>query len=166
MASISNKNNTAPLQSQLLNGTLPGNLVGARLGDDEGAGFGWEDQNIIKLGVKYQYTNTLAFMAGWNHGKAPIPEDQNAFNVLAPATVEDHLTMGLDWTLGNQAKVTVQYMHAFENEIKGDRGQFTNQGPTTPGAYIPTGPNPMTDSSAADLNMSQDSIAVSYSVNF
>lgn len=164
VASISNKNNTGDLLNPLTAPTAP------RLGDNDGAGFGWEDQDIIKLGIKYQMNNNMALLAGFNHGDAPIPDSETAFNVLAPATVEDHITLGLDWTLANNAKVIVQYMHAFENEIKGNPTPINpgqpNQGPQDPGSFIFIGPNIPQDSAAANIKMHQDSIGVSYSMSF
>lgn len=165
VASISNPNNTAPLQGQLLQGVMPQNLVGPKLGDDDGAGFGWEDQNIIKLGIKHQLNNKVTLLAGYNHGKSPIPEEETAFNILAPATVEDHLTLGLDYKLTKTSNLSFQYMHAFENKIKGD-GTLTQQGPASPGSIIQVGPNPMTDITAADINMNQNSFGISYTKNF
>jgi long-chain fatty acid transport protein len=164
--SISNKNNTAPLLGQLLGGVPPQNFQGPKLGDDEGAGFGWEDTTAFKFGVKHQLNNKMALMAGYNHGKAPIGSDQTAFNILAPATVEDHLTLGLDWKLSPSSKVVVSYMHAFSNEIKGDGSRAPTGAFNSPGAIINNGPNPLTNATAADLEMSQDSIAIAYSKDF
>jgi len=163
---IANKNNTAGLQQQLIGqnfGLIPPGtpLQGPLLGDNDGAGFGWDDQTVFKLGVKHQYNNRVALMAGYNHGKAPIDETQTAFNVLAPATVEDHITLGLDYKLTKNSSIAVQYMHAFDNEIKGD-STLTPAGPASPGAQIPIGPNPLTDFTAANLEMSQDSFAIAY----
>ncbi len=165
VASISNVNNTAPLQGQLLQGVQPQDLQGPKLGDDDGAGFGWDDQNIIKIGVKHQLNSKMTLLAGYNHGKAPIPETETAFNVLAPATVEDHITLGMDYKLSKTSNLSFQYMHAFENTIKGD-GTLTAQGPASPGSIIPVGQNPMTDITAADISMSQNSFGIAYTKNF
>lgn len=165
VAAVSNPNNTAPLQGQLLQGVAPQDLQGPKLGDDDGAGFGWEDQNVVKLGIKHQVNNKLTLLAGYNHGKAPIPEEETAFNVLAPATVEDHLTLGFDYKLSKTSNLSFQYMHAFDNEIRGD-GTLTAQGPASPGSIIQVGPNPMTDVTAADINMNQNSFGISYTKNF
>ena len=122
-------------------------------------------RTIIKLGVKHQLNNKLTLLAGYNHGKSPIPETETAFNVLAPATVEDHITLGLDYKLSKSSNISFQYMHAFDNKIRGD-GTLTAQGPASPGSIIQVGPNPMTDITAADIGMSQDSFGISYSKNF
>lgn len=167
--SISNKNNTAPLQGQLLQGVNPFAGVpfqGALLGDNDGAGFGWEDQNVIKIGIKHQLNNKITLMGGWNHGKAPIGEDQTAFNILAPATVEDHLTLGLDWKLTPKSNVTFSYMHAFENEITGDGSRNAGGGFNSPGAIINNGPNPLSNATSANVDMHQDSFGVAYTRNF
>jgi len=128
----------------------PNNIAtGVQLGTDNGAGFGWSDQNILKIGMKHQMNEKLALLAGFNHGKAPIGSDQTAFNVLAPGTVETHVTLGVDWELAKNSGVTVQYMHAFDNEITGDG---------TAGSQTPIG--------QADIAMSQDSLGVSYTRKF
>ena len=164
--SIANDNNTAPLQGQLLNGVAPADLQGPRLGDNDGAGFGWDDQNIVKIGVKHQLNEKLTLLGGYNHGKAPIGSDQTAFNVLAPATVEDHLTLGLDWKLANNSSIAFQYMHAFDNEIKGDGSRDPNTGqPLSPGSLIGIGPSPL-DATPANIEMSQDSFGIAYTKNF
>ncbi len=170
VAAISNKNNTAGLQQQLIGqafGLIPAGspLQGPLLGDDNGAGFGWEDQTVIKLGVKHQLNNKMTLLAGYNHADAPIPESQTAFNILAPATVEDHLTLGLEYQLTKDSNVTFSYMHAFENEIKGD-GSQSPAGFNSPGAIQQIGSNPFRDTTAANIDMHQNSFGVSYSRNF
>ena len=151
--SISNSNNTSTLFSAP---NVPdAALVTANgLGTDNGAGFGWGDQNILKIGIKHQMNEKLALLGGFNHGKAPIDSDQTAFNVLAPATVETHLTLGFDWKLAKNSSVTAQYMHAFDNEIKGEVGASGSGIQTSSGAFT------------ADIEMSQDSLGVSYTRKF
>lgn len=114
---------------------------GGPLGADNGAGFGWEDQTVYKLGFNYQYNNKLTLRAGVNHGSSPIPASQTMFNTLAPATVEDHLTLGATWKLNNGMEVTASYMHAFEEKITGVGGAVADY----------------------DIEMYQDSIGVSVS---
>ena len=164
--SISNPNNTAPLLGQFLAGATPDQFQGPKLGDNDGAGFGWDDQNVIKIGVKHKLNSKITLMGGWNHGKAPIGSDQTAFNILAPATVEDHLTLGLDLQLTPKSKVTFAYMHAFENEVKGDGSRNAGGGFNSPGAIINNGPNPLTNATAANVDMHQDSFGIAYTKNF
>jgi len=169
--SIANKNNTAGLQNQLVGqnfGLIPAGtpLQGPMLGDDDGAGFGWEDQTVVKIGVKHQLNNKVSLLAGFNHGKAPIQDDQTAFNILAPATIENHVTLGMEYQLSKNSNLTVSYMHGFSNEIKGDASRAPSGAPNSPGAQIGIGQNPLTDFTAANIEMHQNSLGIAYSKNF
>lgn len=115
------------------------------LGSDTGSGFGWESQTNFKLGVEYEYSKDLTLRAGWNYGKAPMKGDidDTSFNILAPATVENHLTLGMTYTTATGGEWTVAYMHAFENSI--------------------TGPTATAVGGTETLKMHQDSLGVAYS---
>lgn len=94
------------------------------LGLDGGPGFGWKSQTVVKLGVSYDVDDKLTVRAGYNHGSGVIPNTEVAFNVLAPATVEDHLTLGATWKLQNGAELSGYVMHAFSNSITGATPQL------------------------------------------
>ncbi len=114
------------------------------LGGNNGPGFGWDDMTVYKIGFEYQVDPKLTLRAGYNHGSAPIPSSQTLFNVLAPATVEDHLTLGLTYQVNPGMEVTAAYMHAFEVTINGSNS-------------IP----PAFGGGEADIQMYQDSFGVS-----
>jgi long-chain fatty acid transport protein len=101
---------------------------------------------VFKLGVEFEASPELTLRAGWNYGKAPIPASETLFNVLAPSTVEHHLTLGATWKVDSTMEVTAAYMHAFENEITD-----TSAG-ALGGAFPP-----------ASIEMYQDSIGVAVS---
>lgn len=86
-----------------------------QLGKDEGMGFGWENQTVYKLGIQYGVNNRLQVRAGYNYGKSPIPDDQVTFNLLAPATVEKHYSVGFTYRANDMLEVTGTYMHAASN---------------------------------------------------
>lgn len=94
-------------------------LAAGSLGTAAGPGFGWKDQNVYKLGVAYEVNDKLTVRAGYNHGSGVIPSTEIAFNVLAPATVENHLTLGATWKLQNGAELSGYFMHAFSNSLSG-----------------------------------------------
>lgn len=83
-----------------------------QLGKDDGMGFGWEDQTVYKLGVQYGVNNRLQLRAGVNYGESPIPDNQVTFNLLAPATVEEHYSVGFTYRANDTLEVTGTYMHA------------------------------------------------------
>ena len=80
-------------------------------GNDQGMGFGWKDQTVYKLGIQYGVNNRLIARAGYNYGKSPIPDDQVTFNLLAPATVEQHYSAGFTYKANENLEVTGTYMY-------------------------------------------------------
>jgi long-chain fatty acid transport protein len=128
-------------------------FVGAcQLGNNNGAGFGWDDVTAYKLGVSYDFSKNLTLRAGYSTTDQPIPKSQTFFNILAPAVVEDHVTLGGTWTLENKHELTFAYMHAFEKKVKGS-------------GSIPGGPGGL-GGGEANLKMSEDSFGVAYGIKF
>jgi long-chain fatty acid transport protein len=134
---------------------FPG-VVGTPLGGDNGSGFGWTNQTVYKLGMTYQYAPNLLFRAGYNHAKTPIGSKQTFFNILAPATVEDHLTLGATWMLDNKSELTFSYMHAFEKKITGPSN----------GTGCGFGAGCATIGHPVDLKMHQNAIGIAYGVKY
>ena len=115
----------------------------SKMGLDGGAGFGWSDMTVFKLGMAYDYRPDLTLRAGYNYGKMPLKSDQTYFNIIAPATSEQHLTLGATWTLSNKSQLTVMYMYSPKASIDGVNG-------ATPGY-------------PENLSMSQQSLGIGYS---
>ena len=126
---------------------------GCLLGQSSGPGFGWRDLTAYKLGVSYEHSNELTLRAGISTNRQPIPAGQTFFNILAPGTVENHLTLGGTWTLANKNELTVAYMHAFKKSVNGS------------GSIAPGGP-PGFGGGEANLHMSQDSLGVGFGIKF
>jgi long-chain fatty acid transport protein len=94
------------------------------LGTPNGAGFGWDDVDVWKLGVEYKYSQKLTLRAGYSHNDNPINGTdavEATFNILAPAVNEQHVTLGFTYTLASGNELTMAYMHAFDNEVSGAR---------------------------------------------
>jgi len=130
------------------------------LGGDNGPGFGWEDQNVYKLGAAYQYSDKLTLRGGFTYGTEVIPSSEVLFNVLAPATVQKHLSLGATWKLDNDAELTFAYMHAFEEEVS---GSYFAGGPVMPDG---NGGTPTAFAGETKIKMHQDSIGVAYGWKF
>jgi long-chain fatty acid transport protein len=120
-------------------------VIPANLGADNGAGFGWRDMTVLKLGVSYEYSKDLTLRAGFSSGRQPIPESQTFFNILAPGVIENHLTLGATWTLANKSELSIGYMHGFEKKVNGS-GSTALLGTTD----------------EVNLKMHQDSIGIAY----
>lgn len=128
-------------------------LVGTALGSDNGSGFGWSDMDIVKLGVEYKYSPTMTLRAGYSHTDAPMTGADVTFNLLAPAVIEDHITLGMTYAMDKNSEFTVSYAHAFENSVSG-ASLFTAMSPYS------------TSSGTETIKMSQDTIGVAYSKKF
>ncbi|WP_020166575.1 MULTISPECIES: OmpP1/FadL family transporter [Methylotenera] len=120
------------------------------LGSDNGAGFGWKDANIYKLGFSYAYSDDLTLRAGLNHVDQPIGKGDTLLNTLAPAVVKDHLSLGATWVLANKSELSFVYTHAFENTVNGSN--------SIPPGFPPSG----LGGGEADLKMYQNSLGIAY----
>lgn len=124
-----------------INKLYSGNL----LGSSNGPGFGWRDVTAFKLGASYAWNENLTLRAGYNHSTQPIRSGETLFNILAPGVVQDHITLGTTWVLANKGELSVSYVHAFENSVKGSNSIPTNFG-----------------AGEANLKMYQDALGVAY----
>lgn len=88
-------------------------------GADNGPGFGWEDVKVWKLGMEYKYSPKMTFRAGLSRANSPIENNDVTFNILAPAVIEKHATLGFTHTMASGNELTVAYMHAFKNDVEG-----------------------------------------------
>lgn len=116
------------------------------MGLDAGYGFGWDNQIIYKLGAAYTLNDQWTVRAGWNYGKSPIPSDNGAIlvNIVAPATTQNHATIGATYSPSPNTEFSFSYMHAF---------RYTQYGPTLIG-------------DTGEIGMSQDSFGASVGLKF
>jgi long-chain fatty acid transport protein len=115
------------------------------LGMPGGAGFGWSDINVWKLGAEYKYNNAWTFRAGYNHTENPITPRDVEFNMIAPAVVKDHATLGFTYTTASGGELSLAYMHAFKNDVSGPSYFFDTSG-----------------ANVDNIKMYQDSIGIAY----
>lgn len=94
--------------------------VAGRLGASQGAGFGWQDVSVFKIGASYAVTPELTIRAGYNHTSQPIPRSEALFNVLAPGVVQDHVSLGATWKVNAQSDLSLAYTHALDNTVRGN----------------------------------------------
>lgn len=135
----------------LTNGTM--GSVSNALGSDNGYGFGWNNQTVYKLGVRYRYNDQWTFRGGFNYAKSPIPSDQTFFNILAPGVETAHLTVGFSYRPSKNGELTVAYMHAFQHNE----------------SYTYSTPNPLGAGNltyTAKIGMHEDALEASYGWKF
>lgn len=89
------------------------------LGGSNGAGFGWEDMTIYKLGYQVQTSNDMVWRFGVSYGEQPIPNNEVTLNILAPGVMETHVTGGFSKTLANGNDLSFALMYAPEKCVNG-----------------------------------------------
>jgi len=96
------------------------NLMTSKLGWSDGAGFGWDDMDIFKFGLEWERTEKWTYRFGYSYSDdQPIPDSEVMFNILAPATIEQHVTSGFTRTFESQNELNFAFMYAFENDVEG-----------------------------------------------
>ncbi len=90
------------------------------LGGSNGAGFFWNDLTVIKLGVEFEVNSSLALRAGYSRStNQVVPDDQLEFNILAPATIRAHFTIGATFKISNSDTISFAGMYAPREHVKG-----------------------------------------------
>jgi len=95
---------------------LPATGAGC-LGGSNGAGFGWDDVSVYKLGYEWSVGDDT-FRVGYSTTDQPIASSEVNFNLLAPGVVEDHFTAGYTMKRGGN-EWTFFVMYAPEVEVSG-----------------------------------------------
>ncbi len=116
------------------------------LGTEDGLGFGWDDMTVAKLGVAWQLRPDFTVRAGYSHANQVIPSSEGLFNIIAPAVIQDH------WTLGFTSQINAA------NELN-----FSF-------AYMPTehvcGTNVNTGNQSGCIQMNQYELELSWGLRF
>jgi len=101
------------------NALLP-NLVTAPLGSDAGAGFGWKDINVYKIGAQWKASDTWTWRAGYSKSDQPIPSSEVLFNILAPGVVQQHITLGFSKAMERSpGRFNLAVMYAPTRSVRG-----------------------------------------------
>ncbi len=127
------------------NPMLP-NLVTSQLGSDNGAGFGWKDMTIYKVGVQWKSSKEWTWRAGYSKGNQPVPESEVLFNILAPGVIEQHVSVGFTKAMADDQDLNFAVTRALPHTV--------------------SGPNPLDPTENVELKMDQWQIAASYSWKF
>jgi long-chain fatty acid transport protein len=128
-----------------INNPLLPNLQTSQLGRDDGAGFGWDDTTVLKLGVQWKSSKEWTWRAGYSIGDQPVPSSEVLFNIIAPGVIKHHATFGVTRTIGNN-ELKFAVMHAFPHTV--------------------TGTNPLDPAQKIKISMNQWEISVGYAWKF
>lgn len=92
---------------------------GELFGSDEGAGLGWMDQMIWRMGCEYVYNECISMRAGYEHSRSPVRRSQTFFNMLTPNVIQDWITAGFTWNSRRVGELSIYTGYGFNNNIKG-----------------------------------------------
>ena len=118
------------------------------LGGDNGAGFGWRDMTVYKLGYQWEANRDWTLRTGVSYARQPIPTSEVMFNILAPGVEEWHFTAGFTKKLGHRSDFSMSIMYAPDVTV--------------------TGPNPfeVPGQQSISLRMHQFEIEANYGIKF
>ena len=89
------------------------------LGGNNGAGFGWDDMTVFKLGMMWSNNEDWSWRFGYSYGEQPIPDTEMTFNILAPATIEHHFTAGFTLERTKGREFSMAFMFAPNSDVTG-----------------------------------------------
>ncbi len=122
--SISNAMNAQEMMPMVPDGAdttltaMMSNPMFVALGEENGAGFGWKDMTVFKFGLEFRGIEGWQFRSGFSTGKQPIEESGVMFNILAPAVIENHISVGATKSLGNN-ELSIAITRSFSNSVEG-----------------------------------------------
>ena len=111
----------------------------ALFGASNGPGFGWRDINVYKFGVDWRYSPLWTFRAGYSYNDSPLNSRDMMLNILAPATVQHHITGGFKYRWSDNMDVEFSAMYAPDGSLKGTGAAIPTPGGTFGGQPIEIG---------------------------
>ena len=122
------------------------------LGGDNGAGFGWQNVDVWKIGVQYMLNDKWTLRAGYNHTQNPITPPNVTFNMIAPGVVQNQYSAGTTYRIDRDSEVTGSFMFAANNSVTG------------PSFFAPF--NPALATTTEKISMKQYLLGLAYSRKF
>ena len=113
--------------------------------------FHWKNQWVFALGAEFAATKALTLRAGFNYAKSPIKDEDLYNNIVAPAIVETHATLGASYKFNKNLELSLAYAHAFEHKQTGK---------------VPAGMWQQVYGKTVEAKMYQDTISTQLTYNF
>ena len=98
------------------------------LGAPGGAGFGWDDVNVLRLGAEWRQSDTMTWRFGYAYATNPVGPEDVTLNVLAPGIVQHHLTLGGSRKLNatDQLDFSIAYVPSSSGVRARDHAEWTD----------------------------------------
>jgi len=95
-----------------------GNAAGFAL-DRSVTGLGWRSVMSVATGAQYQLNSCTSLRAGYLFDENPIPDSVAFFNIASSPIYQHAVFLGASRRLTDAVGVSLSYLHAFENSIRG-----------------------------------------------
>ncbi len=122
---------------------------GRPLGSDNGPGFGWNNQNVYKLGIQHQWAKDWILRGGFIYSTQVLSKSNTLFNGLAPATPKFHVTGGFTYAFGKGSEITMFGAVSDHRTVRGEN--------SIPAAF---------GGGEADIDFQSINVGVSYGLRF
>lgn len=80
----------------------------------------WHNVWVGAVGMQYRLSPICTLRTGFSHATTPIGSDNLYPNLLAPAIVQNQVSVGATENLGKGWQLTEAYMHAFKSKTEGN----------------------------------------------
>ncbi len=88
----------------------------------------WDDQTILQLGAAYEASDKLTLRFGGNFSNNPVPDTY--LNCLFPAIVNDHLTAGFGWKVGERSSLETSFTYGLKEKSTNGSGVVVSHSQT------------------------------------
>lgn len=96
------------------------------LGGKSGLGFGWDSMDVYKLGARWEQSERWTFFGGVSYNSNLLKSNSQAlFNVLTPATIRWHLTLGASYSPNKKNQFNLAFAYMPRAEISGQSPAIT-----------------------------------------
>lgn len=90
-----------------------------RLGAKNGAGFGWNNVTVYRLGADYIINDRLTVRAGWRYGHTPFHNSETAFNLATDEVTEHYVTGGGTWKWNRCLEISFYGAYGLPHKVNG-----------------------------------------------
>jgi long-chain fatty acid transport protein len=82
-------------------------------------GLGWQNVFSLSLGAQYLLTDTVSLRAGYTFAMNPIGNAVTSYNLASNTIIQNSLSLGASYDVTSTLKLSLAYVHYFQNEISG-----------------------------------------------
>ena len=83
------------------------------------AGFGWDNVNVIALGVQLKFIEQVPIRLGYTYSSNPINEDNAFFSAAAPAVIGNAVQAGFSYKINDSFDISLTYHRGLTSEVSG-----------------------------------------------